>query len=91
MKILKSNTSTKQQHKQAQTATEYMLLLLIVVIFVLTGYKIYLPEIYNYANIYFNGVTSGILGPSNPCGDGICAGAPVENCATCPPDCGICP
>ena len=88
----------------AQTAVEYMLLLTTVVAIVLIGFKYYLPQYTNTAEIYSDRVTRGIAGEPNRCGDLCCgqhdifgncntllSGAPFENCRNCPTDCSTCP
>ena len=66
-----------------------MLLLLIVAIIGLTGYKMFLEDAHLYTEIYFNKVANKVTGPASPCGDKRCVG-PAETCGTCPVDC-TCP
>ncbi|MCK5180104.1 MAG: hypothetical protein KAR32_11285 [Candidatus Omnitrophica bacterium] len=76
--------------RKAQTAIEYLLLLMTVAVIVLLGFKTYLPRVQETANIYYNRAAPGILGAPPRCGDTFCAGPPFEDCAKCPFDCGPC-
>ena len=71
--------------RDGQTAIEYMLLFGTVVAVVLIGFRTYVPQMQDAANLYFNRASVGVLGEPNPCGDGVCgAGETSENC---PVDC----
>jgi len=72
---------------KAQTAVEYMLLLAAVVSIVLVGFKSYLPTFQLTSNYYFNQVGIGVFDTPNKCGDGVCAGPPIETPEKCPVDC----
>jgi len=78
----------KQLNNKAQTAIEYMLLLAITVTIVMVGFKVYLPTTTNAANIYYNRVSTGILGDRPKCGDGTCS--LYEDNEKCCVDCGSC-
>ena len=71
--------------RDGQTAIEYMLLFGTVVAAVLIGFRTYVPDMREAANIYFNRASVGILGEPNPCGDGACS--PGETFDNCPIDC----
>ena len=47
---------------QGQSAVEYMMLLAIVVVVVLVGFKSFMPRVGRAANTYFNTVSNGIMG-----------------------------
>ena len=78
------------REKKAQTAIEYLLLLMTVVTIVLVGFRTYLPRVRDASNVYYNRVVPGIMGTPSRCGDGSCAGNPYEDCERCPVDCGSC-
>ena len=83
----------KYSSNKAQTAIEYMLLLAVVVAIVLIMLKrnLFVDITQNTANVFYNNVVAGIVGPANRCGDGVCD-QPRENCERCPPDCfPLCP
>lgn len=73
-------------NRNGQTAIEYMLLFGTVVAVVLIGFKTYVPQMREAANIYFDRAAVGIMGVPAPCGDGSCDG-PGENGSNCPTDC----
>ena len=73
-------------NKKAQTALEYLLLLMAVAAIILIGFKTYMPAIQETANVFYNRAAPAILGKPSRCGDGICSSY-EEHKATCPPDC----
>ena len=82
--------STMIKNRRAQTAIEYLLLLMSVAAITLVGFRTYLNRVNETANLYYNRAVPGIVGPPNRCGDGVCRPEPFENCAKCPVDCGVC-
>lgn len=75
----------QKKENRGQAAVEYMLLLAVVVAFVLVAFPMYLPDLNQSANQYYNAVVVGIYGPANPCGDGVCSA--YESQASCCVDC----
>ncbi|MFA5088888.1 MAG: hypothetical protein WC552_07625 [Candidatus Omnitrophota bacterium] len=49
--------------REGQTMIEYMLLLGMVVVIVLAAFKTLVPKTYNAADLYFNTISNGIMGP----------------------------
>ncbi len=84
--MIPKNASYKISSKNAQTAVEYMLLLMVVMSVVLIGLKTYLPRIYGASNVYFDKATDAIMGNESRCGDGTCH-SPFESSESCPQDC----
>ena len=74
-----------RRERKAQTAIEYMLLLAVVVTIVLVGFRTWLPQTHDAANVYFDRVSVGILGKPPRCGDGSCGEG--ENFNRCCEDC----
>ena len=74
----------------AQTAVEYLLLLMVVVAIVLVAFRSSIPRARGAAGLFFNRATVGIIGKPNRCGDGLCdnrfEGA-NKCCVDCPPYC----
>lgn len=64
--MLKKKNENKLDHKKAQTAVEYMLLLAVVVSVVLVGLKPYIRRVEGAGNVYFNRTVRGIVGPPPP-------------------------
>lgn len=89
-RYLKMGIDTVIKRRRAQTAVEYLLLLMTVAAIVLVGFKTYLPRIQDTANVYYNRAAPGILGTPPRCGDGVCRPLPFESCEKCPADCGFC-
>lgn len=73
--------------KNAQTAVEYVLLLSIVVIIVLIGFRTFVPRAYKASGVYYNRAGYGILGEPNKCGNLNCE-TPFEDQYKCCVDCG---
>jgi hypothetical protein len=68
-----------------QSGLEYTLLLMVVAAVSLVGFNTYLRSVQKSASLYYNRISTGILGKPNPCGDGICSGG--ETAGTCCVDC----
>ncbi len=71
----------------AQTALEYMLLLMTVVVIVMVGFKVFLPRVTGASGVYLNRTAYGIQGKPPHCGDHTCNAAIMENQETCCVDC----
>lgn len=81
---------TKNFHNtKAQAAIEYMLLLAVVVAIVLVGFRTLLKRSHSASNVFFNNVSTGIMGKPNRCGDKICD-SPWETNDNCCIDCVPC-
>ena len=66
---------------RGQTTLEYILVLGTVMVVVLIGLKVYLPQTQNASALYFNRVEVGIFGPAPKCGNGgTDPGETAENC-----------
>lgn len=59
----------RNKNTSAQTAMEYMLLLGIVVVVVLAGFRKYIPKSKASSELYFNNISVGILGTPANCYD----------------------
>ena len=87
LEYLKMDIGTMIKNRRAQTAIEYLLLLMAVVAIVLIGFKLYMPRIQETSNIYYNRAASGIVGKPPSCGDGDCSFFEDLYGNRCPADC----
>ena len=89
----KTNITVKALSHNGQTAVEYLILLGVVVAIVLVGFKTHIPRTQRAGEMYFNRIGKGLMGKTNPCGDGFCDafesqyGGGVAGSHGCPADC----
>lgn len=59
------SSENQSKNNDAQAAIEYMLLLAIVVAITLIGFTRYFDRVHDGSDIFFNGASIGIMGPTS--------------------------
>lgn len=81
---------TLSSARKAQSAVEFMLLLAVVVSIVLIGFRTFLQRTHDASGVFFNNISTGVMGKPSACGDGVCDPYFEINQDRCCTDCGGC-